>query len=74
MMGFVLPPELVQKQAQAERTAGSLLTKICHEENPQERARLLWLAFWHAGRAIAYEEEAQEQAEKAGNERRGPGR
>ena len=64
MMGFELPAELVQQQAQAERTAGQLLTKICHEESSVERARLLSLAFWHAGRATAYEDEARQQAEK----------
>ena len=47
--------QLTHEQAQAERTAGQLLTKIAHEPQPQERARLLWLAFWHAGRAEAFE-------------------
>ena len=62
MMGYTLPPELVQQQAQAERSAGQLLTKVCHEASALERQRLLSLAFWHAGRASAFEDEAQRQA------------
>jgi hypothetical protein len=59
MMGYELPAELVREQAQCERSAGSLLTKICHEQSALERQRLLSLAFWHAGRASAFEDEAE---------------
>jgi hypothetical protein len=64
MMGYELPPDLVQQQAQAERSAGQLLTKVCHEMSALERQRLLSLAFWHAGRAAAFEDEAKRQAER----------
>jgi hypothetical protein len=64
MMGYELPVDLVQQQAQAERSAGSLLTKVCHETSALERQRLLSLAFWHAGRATAFEDEAKRQADK----------
>jgi hypothetical protein len=43
----------------AERTAGSILTRVTHEETPAERARLMSLAFWYAGRAEAYADEAE---------------
>jgi len=50
---------LTALQAQAERTAGGLLSVICHTESAQERGRLLSLAFWWAGRSTAYEQEAR---------------
>lgn len=49
---------LTALQSQAERTAGQILTRVCHEPSAQERARLLSLAMWFAGRGTAYEEEA----------------
>lgn len=49
---------LTALQAQCERTAGGILTRVCHEPSAQERARLLSLAMWYAGRSTAYEEEA----------------
>jgi len=50
---------LTALQSQSERTAGQILTRVCHEESAQERARLMSLAFWFAGRSTAYEEEAR---------------
>lgn len=62
------------EQVQAERAAGQLLSRICHEAAPAERARLLSLAFWHAGRAAAFDDLREaaevEQREKPRGTRR----
>jgi hypothetical protein len=65
---------LTALQARDERTAGGLLTSVCHEVRALDRQRLLSLAFWYAGRAAAYEDEARAVGEAAANRARGPRR
>lgn len=70
-MAVNLHSQLVQEQAQAERTAGKLLTMVCHQQSASERARLLSLAFWSAGEAIGFEKAAQLQADGLSDKPRG---
>lgn len=65
---------LVHAQAQAERVAGQLLTQVCHQASAGERARLLSLAFWHAGYAGALDDLARQVGERESANARGPRR
>jgi hypothetical protein len=66
--------QLTALQVQEERTAGQLLSIIAHEQSPSERSRKLSLAFWHAGRASALEDQATAEDEQARGTPRGSSR
>ena len=53
------PAQALHEQAQAERTAGQLLTSYVFAIAITDRTRILGRALWEAGRAGAYAEMAE---------------
>jgi len=65
---------LTRAQAQAERSAGQVVTLWVRERGAQERMRLLALVIHLAGQATAYESEAQAIGDAIADRARGPRR